>query len=346
MKKALLLVLIAVSSARAQAAHSTENLFYSTNAPDAIASFAQHWAAVSIIAPQSYKVDARGDLTGDVPARVLDIARSHRIPIVPLIVNPGWNSDLFHGMAADSAARAHLIAQMVELGKTNGYAGWQFDFEQVQLEDRALLTRLFQETARALHANGMTLSIAIYPDPGDLQDGSAYDKWLWQDLVGAYDLKALADAGDFLSLMTYLQHTPRTPPGPIGGLPYMERVLKHALSLGIAPGKLSLGVPFFSMQWYTDWNSEKKGFSWSRGISWTAAMDSVQRNHATLHWDAAQASSWAQWEAHSTFEYAWIEGARALAPKLALAKRYGLRGISVWRIGQEDPHVWQVLPSK
>jgi len=41
--------------------------------------------------------------------------------------------------------------------------------------------------------------------------------------------------------------------------------------------------------------------------------------------------------------YAWIEDAAALAPKLELQKRYGLRGISVWRLGQEDPRVWTQL---
>jgi spore germination protein YaaH len=47
-----------------------------------------------------------------------------------------------------------------------------------------------------------------------------------------------------------------------------------------------------------------------------------------------------RWEQNGVFEYAWIENATALTPKLALQKRYGLRGISVWRIGQEDPRVW------
>jgi spore germination protein len=69
----------------------------------------------------------------------------------------------------------------------------------------------------------------------------------------------------------------------------------------------------------------------------------VQKTGATVRWDSVQGASEARWEQHGVFEYAWIEDASALAPKLGLQKRYGLRGISVWRIGQEDPRVWTQL---
>lgn len=327
----------------AGAAVAQEALFYLTDAPDAIASFERHVSQVTIIGPQSYRVDARGELTGRVPERVLAIARQHGVKVMPLIVNPGWNLELFHALVNDSSARARMIEQLVELGKEHGYWGWQFDFEQIHIADRDALTRFYREAARALHANGMTISIAVYPDPGDLQDGSPFHKWLWEYLVGAYDLKALADAGDFISLMTYLQHTPRTPPGPVGGLPYMERVVRRAQALGVPAGKLSLGVPFFSMHWFTDWNAEKKGFSWARGASWPAARALLERNRAQAQWDRTQGASVARWENHGVFEYAWIEDARALGAKLDVQRRYRLRGISVWRIGQEDPAVWPVL---
>jgi spore germination protein YaaH len=327
----------------ATAQQRSEALFYLTDARDALASFEQHVRQVSVIGPQSYRVDARGELSGNVPARVLEVARSNQVRVMPLIVNPGWNLELFHALVHDSTARAHMIRQMVELGRRDGYWGWQFDFEQIDVADRDALTRFYREAAQALHQNGMTLSIAVYPDPGDLEDGTPFHSWLWQYLVGAYALKALADAGDFISLMTYLQHTPRTPPGPVGGLPYVERVIKRALALGVTPEKLSLGVPFFSMHWHTEWSAERKGYSWSRGLGFSGARELLQRVDATPQWDATQGASWARWENHGTFEYAWIEDARALQAKLDLQRRYGLRGISVWRIGQEDPAVWPVL---
>jgi spore germination protein YaaH len=339
----LILALFAVPAAAGAQRPGGERLFYITNSPDAIASFEKNARSVSIAGPQSFRVDAEGNLTGQVPAAILAIAKQHRIPVMPLIVNPGWNLELFHALVNNKAARAKMIASMVSLGRQHGFWGWQFDFEQIHVADRDSLSRFYREAADALHANGMKISIAVYPDPGDLQNASAFHTWLWDYLVGAYDLKALADAGDFISLMTYLQHTPRTPPGPVGGLPYMERVVRTALAQGVKPNQLSLGIGFFSMHWRTEWNAERKGYSWSRGLSWRAVTDLVQKSGANPRWDVQQGASEARWENHGVFEYAWIEDARALAPKLALQRSFGLRGISVWRIGQEDPGVWTQL---
>jgi spore germination protein YaaH len=338
----ILALLCGPAAARAQRPGG-ERLFYITNSPDAIASFEKNARSVSIAGPQSFRVDAEGNLTGQVPAAILAIAKQHRIPVMPLIVNPGWNLELFHTLVNSRPARAKMIASMVSLGKQHGFWGWQFDFEQIHVADRDSLSRFYREAAEALHANGMKISIAVHPDPGDLKNASEFHTWLWDYLVGAYDLKSLADAGDFITLMTYLQHTPRTPPGPIGGLPYMERVVRTALAQGVKPNQLSLGIGFFSMHWRTEWSSERKGYSWSRGLGWHAATDLLQKARAKPRWDADQGASEARWENHGVFEYAWIEDARALVPKLALQQRLGLRGISVWRIGQEDPGVWAQL---
>ena len=339
----LIITLLAAPSVAASQQPGGERLFYVTSSPDAIASLEKNARSVSIIGPQSYRVDSAGNLTGQVPAAILAIGKQHGIPVMPLIVNPGWNLQLFHKLVNDRTARARMIASMVSLGKQHGFWGWQFDFEQIHVGDRDSLSLFYREAAEALHANGMKISIAVYPDPGDLQNASEFHTWLWEYLVGAYDLKALADAGDFITLMTYLQHTPRTPPGPIGGLPYMERVIRTALAKGVGPHQLSLGIGFYSMHWRTEWNAERKGYSWGRGLGWRAVTDLVKKAGATPQWDAIQGASQARWEHNGVFEYAWIEDARAIAPKLELQKRHGLRGISVWRIGQEDPEVWRLL---
>ena len=78
-------------------------------------------------------------------------------------------------------------------------------------------------------------------------------------------------------------------------------------------------------------------------MDWSAAMALLRQYGATAQWDAGEGASHAQWLRAGTYEYAWIEDARALKPKLDVAARSGLRGISVWRIGQEDPGVWAVL---
>ena len=320
-----------------------EVIFYATDAQDALASFEQNARHVSVVAPQSYRVDARGVLTGSVPDALLDVTRRHGVRVMPLIINPGWNSELFSTLVNDSSARARMIARMVELAKAHGFWGWQYDFEQIHARDRDALTRLYRETAAALSAAGLKLSIAVYPDPDPRADASPYHAWIRESHSSAYDLVALAASGDFISLMTYLQHGSRTPPGPVGGLPYMQRVVENALALGVPREKLSLGIPLFSMHWAAQWSHEREGFSGARGMGWPATQTTLRAAAVPLVWDSVQGSNHARWEKNGTFEYAWVEDARAFEAKLDLQRRYGLRGISVWRIGQEDPRIWEKL---
>ena len=39
----------------------------------------------------------------------------------------------------------------------------------------------------------------------------------------------------------------------------------------------------------------------------------------------------------------WIEDSGSVAARLSLADRYGLRGVSAWRLGLEDPGVWPLF---
>ena len=53
--------------------------------------------------------------------------------------------------------------------------------------------------------------------------------------------------------------------------------------------------------------------------------------------------NWATWNNEGTYEYLFIEDKESLKPKLDVFKKYKLRGISVWVLGNEDPGFWTVL---
>lgn len=323
----------------AQAPRGGERLFYMVDTKDSFESFAAHIDAITIVGPQSFRVDSLGNLTGAVDPRVLELAQKHGVAVMPLIVNPGWNRELFHRVLEQPEARARVVRRMVELARQHDFRGWQFDFEHIHISDRDALTAFYREAADALHADGRLMSIAVMPEAGTAE-ASPFHRWFHDYLSGAYDLKAIADIGDFISVMTYVQHTSRTPPGPVGGVPWTERVVRLMLEQGVPPEKISLGVAFFSYHFFTGFNEERKGFPNARGLSYAAADALLRRAGAQRNWDDTQKAHWAMWENAGTFEHLWLEDARSVDAKLDLVDKYGLRGISVWRLGQEDPAVW------
>ncbi|PAU94127.1 hypothetical protein CK503_07900 [Aliifodinibius salipaludis] len=337
------LFLLAFSDTKAQ--YNSENLFYYVDTEDSFESFEANSDHISIVAPQTYSISKTGILWGEVDSRVMEIAEEKGIDVIPLVVNPGFDRELFHNFLQDSSAQHRTINMMVDLALKHGYAGWQFDFENIHINDRNAFTDFYRKTAEAFHENDLSLSAAVVPTNTDFDLKTEYHRFLYEYWRGAYDLKAMAEAGDFLSLMTYSQHTRRTPPGPVAGISWMKEMIEYMIDLEIDPQKISLGIPFYSNFWFADYNEEQGGFVNGRGASYEKVMGLVERYDADMVWIENHQTHYALWSHDGVFEYAFIEDARSIEPKLQLLEEFDLRGISVWRLGQEDPEVWDKIQS-
>ncbi|MGQ0562912.1 MAG: glycosyl hydrolase family 18 protein [Gemmatimonadota bacterium] len=343
----LAVVLLALVAGRAAVvlAQTPERIFYYVDREDSYQSFVQNASRISVLAPSAYSVDEEGIVWGDVDPKVLELAKQHGVRVMPLIVNRPFDKDLLHQLLSNPAARARTIASMVELSRRHGYWGMQIDFENVHIDDRDALTSFYREAADALHAAGKIISIAVVHRPDELAGVQQYHAWMMADWRGGYDLKALADAGDFISVMTYSQHTRRTPPGPSAALPWVEDVVDYFLKF-MPPEKLSLGIPAGAMHWYTsqeDRITPELARSYSQNLSYSWAQHVAARNAAPLQWHDEYKVSYTFFPVSGTFEYLFVEDARSFAAKLELMRAKKLRGFSVWVLGPEDPRIWDTL---
>jgi spore germination protein YaaH len=256
---------------------------------------------------------------------------------MPLIVNPGFDADLLHGLLADEAARARTVATLVEECRQHGFAAIQFDVENLHLRGRDAFTRFYRETADALHA--VVHRLADYPGP------TAYHGWLFEQWRAGYDLQALGEIGDFVSIMSYSQHTRRTPPGPAAGIPWVREVIEYFLE-HVPAQKLSMGIPLWSMHWYTSWEEDllpERARSYSRSMSHPEALGLLERHGTQVLWSEDQLVPYAFFSNAGVFEWVFLEDARSFGGKLDLVDEYGLRGFSAWVLGSEDPAIWQAL---
>lgn len=138
--------------------------------------------------------------------------------------------------------------------------------------------------------------------------------------------------------MTYDEHNGVTPPGPVSGIPWMRQALDFSLQ-GLPPGKATLGLPTY----YHDWT----GIGGLTSSSFADALTLAQTYGATPALDPNED------EMHFTYTAAygvhhelWYESGDTLRRKLPLLYEYGLRGVSVWRLGFEDPAFWNLIPPR
>lgn len=329
-----------------------EAIFYYVNTEDSYQSLEAHIRQISILAPQAFKMDAQGAITGDLDPRALALAKQHNVPVMPLVVNPGFDEQIIHSVLQDSAARTRAISSLLALCQKHHFQGIQFDFEHIHVSYRDAYTQFVREAAAALRPKGYLLSAALFPRTSDAPGDSPFQKWYFDYRAGAFDYKALAEAADFLSIMTYDQHSSNTPPGPVAGLPWMERVIEYVLSK-IPAQKFSLGIPLYSYHWFpsADLPPVEGGISGmfprakstGRGLSFANAMTVLRENNAAAKWDERNQIHLSYFERGDVFEYIFLEDGRSFRAKFDLVNKYGLRGFSSWRLGLEDPAIWETL---
>lgn len=308
-------------------------LMYLVNGQNSIDSFRRHAAKISIVAPQTFSMDAQGFVAGEVPPEVLRIAADARVAVMPLVVNRGFNQPLMHTVLDSPESRRRAIRYLVYYALRDGYLGFQFDFENISYTYRDKFTVFFRETAQEFHRYGLELSAAVVGRQDDTRNSRSpggYDNW-----SGVYDYEQMGKFADFISVMAYAEHGATDNPGPVAGLPWVNRIAEYSAGT-MAANKISLGVPFYGMRWETAQDKPR-----GRSARFSDAAAVLATTEAV--WDEVESSPHLSFDNNGAQTELWFENARSLQAKMHLAHDKGFRGVSAWVLGQEDPAFWDSL---
>jgi len=339
----LIALVMAQGCATRKSSRHLESLWYATSGEGSVQSFLAHADQISIVSPQVFSFDSNGVITGSMDARMVAKARVSHTKLVPLVMNPGFDQPLIHRLLTVPDARLRAIRSLAALCRDQHLDGIQFDIENVHVNDRDAFTSFTRESVDSVRRARCTLSAAVVPRTSDEPGPTPYHQWISDNWRAAYDYKALADTLDFISYMTYAQHTGGSTAGPVGGYPWIEASLKFVLSLGVPPSKISLGIPGYSDWWYPAYDATNGSRMRGSDISFTRAEEILAKSGVKAVWDNVQKSPTASWSEHDVFQHIWEEDVRAFVTKLGLVTKYHLRGYSVWVLGLEDPKTWRAI---
>ena len=324
-------------------------LFYMTDNPDSVRSFLAHSSQIDLLVPTWYQVDENGLVTGMPDATVLARAQSEKLPITPILAL--FNKKGFHNLASSPAAQARMNEAMLRECKLHGYAGFQFDLENVDYLDRDLLTALVKTSAEALHHAGLQLSIATVPNAPGYPGKGGFAKWIYTDWRGAYDLAELSKYVDLLCVMTYDQHTRWTSPGPVAGWQWTVDNMQYALKV-VPKEKLSLGIPLYGYHWFAGApikdtvTGEEKPNPSAEYIGAPNALLLAAANGGKMQWDAEDHSAYFYIYRDQMREWVFYTDQRTFKDRYELIQQNGLQGFCSWVLGEEDPAIWEFLPKR
>lgn len=293
-------------------------------------SVVKYGSSMSHIAPFTYRIDAKGNLTNTTPLPTATVNEAKKQGVKPLVLihnyDNGFDKDTARAMMKSPQARANLINQLVKLIEENGYAGVNVDIEGIYVADRPLYSLMLKEMKEVLGPKGYLLTVAI---PAKTSDDL---KNAWS---GGYDYKEIGKYADKILLMTYDQYWIGGPPGPVASIIWTENVIKYAVK-EIDPKKLLLGLATYGY----DWSEPGKG----KALSYPQALAKAKEFNATVKWHDRYQVPYFFYKGNDGKEHqVWFENEESARIKLQLVSKYGLGGVGVWKLGNETARYWKVL---
>lgn len=315
----LLLALPAVPGASAEPAGLEVTGWAVEGSPTSLV--ARNAAGISTLSVAGVSINARGTGVSRPTAAAKRLARAGRARGLSTELLVGNYSNRLGDFDPRAAHRllssprrinavAARLASYVEAGPWDGV---NVDLERVRAADARGLVHLVQAVQDAMpDARTVTVDVSASTSLADYRRGG-------------YDLAGLAGAADVVKLMTYDQHGPSwSGPGPIGALPWQRRALATLLKV-VPRSQVDLGVAGYGYTW------PRRGTGHS--VTVAQARRLVARAGVRPRWHA-RAGEWTARLPNGT--RLWWSDRRSYRLRVALARRHGLHGLGVWRLGSAD----------
>lgn len=313
--------------------HEVIGYYVEADNRSSLTSLQKYHNQLTTVVPWSFSLSTNGQVVNAAPPDMLGevlrfVGRNTDLKTLALIsnydqVNHEFSQTLARSVLRNPSARQNAVNNIAKVVQDWGVAGVNIDFEHVDPNDRLYYTAFIKELSQRLRQKGFLTTVSI---PAKTYD----DRWsAWS---GAFDYAAIGQYADLVMLMAYDEHWRGGNPGPIASAGWVEQVVRYAVTQ-IPKEKIILGVPAYGYAW----RAPKNGST----VNYASAVRLAKRGSGVL-WDPSSKTPYA----YSGGQEIWFENAASLSYKLDIVTRYGIKGIAMWRLGQEDPNVWRVIDSK
>ena len=231
-----------------------------------------------------------------------------------------YNGSRFHpevvrGLGGDAQATGVTAGAIASLVDSARYHGVVIDFEGMTPNDLDQLLAFTRAVADSVRAHGVTTVVIAVP-AGD---------------TAAYPAALLLESADLIMPMLYDQHWSASPPGPIASPEWVTRNLGTRVA-EVGAARIVAAFPLYGYRWRKTAETEVVSFDDARRLTTMTNTLLVRDNvSATLH--ATSPEGWDLWISDRVLLETLVRGARQL----------GVRTFALWRLGLEDPAVWDFI---
>jgi spore germination protein len=304
--------------------------FYVTYNSNSLESLQANASKLNYVSPWYFNLDANGQVTGSDRANVTQIIRSAGAKNLPMLKNSSAEYDTFSAIINDDNKINSIVDSIDSLVTANGYDGITIDFEALNPADKTRLTIFMSRVYDRLHPKGKLVTAVVAAKTRDISTGWA----------AVYDYAALYKVVDYVMVMAYDYSYPGGNPGPIAPLNKLRDTATYALSK-MPARQIIWGMGVYGYDWPEGPDGKSLGMADPR--TWAEADAIAHQPGAQSGYDASAQGAWARYTTNGQLREVWYENEQSFEAKLSLVTGDSMAGFALWRLGQEDPQIWNTI---
>lgn len=278
--------------------------------------------AINVISPTWFFLsDNSGSFTSIASQDYVNKMHARGIEVWALIDNFTNKVDIAE-ILSKLSNRKTLIQNLVNEAKTYQIDGINIDFEQVPSSAGGDYVQFLRELSIACRRENLVLSVDNYVPTG---------------YTAHYDRKEQGTVVDYVVIMGYDEHYAGSEEaGSVASIDYVKQGIENTVS-DVPSYKVINGIPFYTRLWKLS-----DGVS-SEALSMNAAQNVLSEQGITPSWDETTCQNYASYEADGATYQIWLEDKESISAKLSVMANYGLGGVAEWKLGLEEPGVWDLI---
>lgn len=270
--------------------------------------------------------DLGGNVSSYASADYVTTAHEAGLKVWGMLGDVGGQTVRTGEVLADSTARANVINQLIQAAAETGMDGINVDLETITEAEAPQYLQFLKELSLAAHQNGLVVSVDNF-----------VPTYTWY-----YRRREQAKCVDYVVIMGYDEHTATSEEiGSVASIGFVQQGIEDTLR-EVDSASVINGVPLYGRCWVERYGSTVPD---TQALAMDAQQQFVSEHGITLEWDASVGQNVGSSDDGSARYSIWMEDSDSMSQRLEMMKTYNLAGVACWRLGLENPEIWNVIAS-
>ncbi len=292
---------------------------------DTLAEYVANTKGLNVISPTWFKLnDNEGGFTSFATQKYVDKAHDMGLEVWALVENIEYHDSIdMYAILSSTSTRTVLIENLMNEVVQYGIDGINVDFEQISMDCAEHYTEFIRELSIACRVNGVVLSIDNYVP-------TAY--------TNHYNRKEQGLVADYVVIMGYDEHyAGSSEAGSVASIDFVEDGISQTVA-EVPANKVINAIPLYTRIWQTKGTEVS-----SQAVSMATVREYLAAHQLETTWDEETCQNYGEYTDGESLYQVWVEDDKSIEVKLNVMENYGIAGVAFWRLGFDQPDIWDVV---